>query len=66
MAKGPFGLPGPPEPTPLDSAPIRPHRPGVASIPPGCLGGYLHRMRIWDPLAGSCMDMPRPRRYAGW
>jgi hypothetical protein len=41
MAKGPFGgVPTPPEPTPLDSAPSR-------------LGGYLHHMRVWDPLEGS-------------
>jgi hypothetical protein len=60
MFKGPFGeVPRPPEPTPLDSPPSRPHR--LLESPVyllGALGGYLHRMRVWDPLAGPCVDMP--------
>jgi hypothetical protein len=60
MSKGLFGeVPRPPEPTPLDFPPQpAPSPPRVISIPPGRLGGYLHRMRVWDPLAGPCVDMP--------
>jgi hypothetical protein len=40
MAKGPFGkVPRPPEPTPLDSAPSRPHR--LLRSPAYLLGGGL-------------------------
>ncbi len=37
--------------------PAGPSPPGVASIPPGCLGGYLHHMRFgthWRAHAWTC------------
>ncbi len=60
-SNGPFGeVPRPPKPTPLDTPPPPAGpidswgRQNASWVLGGCLGGYLHRMRVWDPLAGPC------------
>jgi hypothetical protein len=46
MSKGPFGeVPRPPEPTPLDSAPNRPH---------GLLGSPAYLLSAWEAICIAC------------
>ncbi len=56
MAKGPFGeVPRPSEPTPLDSAPSRPHRP---------LGSLAYLLGAWEAICIECAFDTHLRAHA--
>jgi hypothetical protein len=65
MSKGRLGSAQAAGADPLDSDPSRPIASWGRQHTSLGAWSYLHHMRVWDPLAGSCMDMPRPRRHAG-